>query len=67
MAQAKRMKVYSVTPSEVYAITRVSGLNALEDSTNRRPDWKIYLDPYTLGEHGLLDFYAPTYTVTPRG
>ncbi|KAF2176591.1 hypothetical protein K469DRAFT_698364 [Zopfia rhizophila CBS 207.26] len=63
---AKRMEVSSPTPTEVYAIIRVSGLSALEDVADRRPDWKIYLDPYTLGEQGVLEFYAPTYTVTPR-
>lgn len=62
--QAKRLRVTSATPSEVYVVLRVSGLDALEDSATHRPQWRVYLDPYTRGNEGVLNFAAPTYTVT---
>jgi len=56
--------VRSSTPSEIYAIIRVSGLNALEDGTYHNPGWRVYLDPYSCGEDEVLSFSAPTYAVT---
>jgi hypothetical protein len=64
MKQAKRLRVTSATPSEVYVVLRVSGLDALEDGARHRPQWRVYLDPYTRGEGGVLSFTAPTYGVT---
>ncbi|OKL55903.1 hypothetical protein UA08_08808 [Talaromyces atroroseus] len=63
---AKRLRVTSATPSEVYAILRISGLDALENKAGHRPQWRVYLDPYTLGKEGVLRFLAPTYTVSAR-
>ncbi|EFZ02032.1 hypothetical protein MAA_01614 [Metarhizium robertsii ARSEF 23] len=62
--QAKKLRVTSATPSEVYVILRISGLDALEDGAGHRPECRVYLDPYTRGEEGILDFVAPTYAVT---
>ncbi|KAF2276420.1 uncharacterized protein EI97DRAFT_458354 [Westerdykella ornata] len=61
---AKKLRVTSVTPSEVYVVLRISGLDALEDGAEHRPQWRVYLDPYTRGEEGVLNFVAPTYAVT---
>jgi hypothetical protein len=59
----KRCKISSdEPPSEpVYLIVRVSGLHA--DGTGPSPKWRIYLDPWTLAEQGVLKFSEPTYTV----
>lgn len=62
--QAKKLRVTSATPSEVYVVLRISGLDALEDGAGHRPQWRVYLDPYTRGEEGVLNFVAPTYAVT---
>ena len=62
--QAKDLSVTSSTPAKVYVIMRVSGLSALEDGAQHQPQWRAYLDPYSLGETGLLNFTAPTYVVT---
>jgi hypothetical protein len=62
--QAKRLHITSATPSEVYVIVRVSGLDALEEGAQHRPQWRAYLDPYARGEEGVLNFFAPTYAVT---
>lgn len=64
MKQAKKLRVTSATPSEVYVIMRVSGLDALEDGAPHQPQWRVYLDPYTRGEEGMLNFTAPNYDVT---
>jgi len=56
--------VQSSTPSEIYAIIRVSSLNAVEEGTNHTPEWRVYLDPYSLGQDEVLNFFAPTYAVT---
>ncbi|CAO2655016.1 Nn.00g117490.m01.CDS01 [Neocucurbitaria sp. VM-36] len=61
---AKKLRVTSRRPSEVYAILRISGLDALEEGSGHRPQWRVYLDPYTRGEEGVLNFVAPTYAVT---
>ncbi|KAK8923393.1 hypothetical protein VCV18_007456 [Metarhizium anisopliae] len=61
---AKKLRVTSATPSEVYVILRISGLDALEDGAGHRPECRVYLDPYTRGEEGILDFVAPIYAVT---
>ncbi|RFU23945.1 hypothetical protein B7463_g12390, partial [Scytalidium lignicola] len=63
-ALAKSLQVSSTRPTQIYAIVRVSGLDALEDSASHEPQWRVYLDPYSLGEGHILDFYVPTYTVT---
>ncbi|KAH8697486.1 putative heterokaryon incompatibility protein [Talaromyces proteolyticus] len=60
---AKKLRVTSATPSEVYVVLRISGLDALEDGAGHRPQWRVYLDPYTLSEEGVLNFFAPTYAV----
>jgi hypothetical protein len=52
-------------PSEVYVVLRISGLDALIDGAQHRPQWRVYLDPYTRGAEGVLKFVAPTYVVTP--
>lgn len=62
--QAKKLRVTSATPSEVYVILRISGLDALEYGAKHHPQWRVYLDPYTCGEEGVLNFVAPTYAVT---
>lgn len=61
--QAERLRVTSATPSEVYVILRISGLDALEDGAAHQPQWRAYLDPHTRREEGLLTFAVPTYTV----
>ncbi|KAF2262892.1 hypothetical protein CC78DRAFT_605161 [Lojkania enalia] len=61
---AKKLRVTSATPSEVYVVLRISGLDALEDGARHRPQWRVYLDPYTRGEEGVLNFAAPMYAVT---
>ncbi|KAH7305596.1 putative heterokaryon incompatibility protein [Stachybotrys elegans] len=61
---AKKLRVTSPTPPEVYVILRVSGLNALEDGSRHRPQCRVYLDPYSLGQEGTLNFIAPKYAVT---
>jgi len=63
-ALAKRLRVTSTLPTEIYVIIRVSGLNALEDGSHHQPQWRAYLDPCTLSEQGVLNFAAPTYAVT---
>jgi hypothetical protein len=63
--QAERLQVTSATPSEIYVILRISGLNALEDDAQDRPQWRVYLDPYACGVKSVLKFAAPTYVVTP--
>jgi hypothetical protein len=63
--QAKKLRVTSATPSEVYVILRISSLDALEDGAEHRPQCRVYLDPYTRGEEGILNFVTPTYVVTP--
>ncbi|KAF2187468.1 hypothetical protein K469DRAFT_772048 [Zopfia rhizophila CBS 207.26] len=62
-----RLRVTSALPTEIYVIVRVSGLNALEVGSHHQPQWRVYLDPYTLGEQGVLNFTAPTYAVTATG
>jgi hypothetical protein len=66
MDQAEELRITSATPSEVYAVLRISGLDALEDGAGHRPQWRVYLDPYTRGEEGVLNFSVPTYAVTAR-
>ncbi|KAF1960437.1 putative heterokaryon incompatibility protein [Byssothecium circinans] len=61
---AKKLRVTSATPREVYVVLRISGLDALEDRARHRPQWRAYLDPYTRGVEGVLNFVAPTYAVT---
>lgn len=61
--QAKKLRVTSTTPSEVYVVLRISGLDALEDGARHRPQWRVYLDPYTRGKEGILKFCAPTYPI----
>jgi hypothetical protein len=58
------LQATSAAPSEIYAIIRVSGLDALEDGASHEPAWRVYLDPYSCGEDGVLTFFAPTYAVT---
>ncbi|KAH7130730.1 putative heterokaryon incompatibility protein [Dendryphion nanum] len=62
--QAKRLHVNSPTPSEIYVILRISGLDALEDKAEHKPQLRAYLDPYARSEEGFLSFIAPTYAVT---
>lgn len=62
--QAEKLRVTSMTPTEIYVVLRVSGLDALEDGATHRPQWRVYLDPYTRGVEGVLSFVAPTYAVT---
>ena len=62
--QAKKLRVTSATPSEVYVVLRISGLDALEVGAGHRPQWRVYLDPYTRSEEGVLNFVAPAYAVT---
>jgi len=62
--QAKKLRVTSATPSEIYVVLRISGLDALEVGARHRPQWRAYLDPYTCGEKGILNFVAPIYAVT---
>ncbi|USP80364.1 uncharacterized protein yc1106_07638 [Curvularia clavata] len=62
---AKRLRVTSTPPSEVYVIFRISGLDALEEGASHQPQWRVYLDPHSQGLEGLLRFNAPTYVVTP--
>lgn len=64
MTKAKQLRVTSETPSEVYVILRISGLDALEDGAGHRPKWRVYLDPYARSEEGLLRFVPLTYAVT---
>ena len=54
----------SATPSEIYVIIRVSGLDALEEESSHPPDWRVYLDPYSREVEGDLSFFVPTYTIT---
>ncbi|PVH94635.1 putative heterokaryon incompatibility protein [Periconia macrospinosa] len=61
--EAEKLQVASEKPSEVYAVLRVSGLNALEDGAQDRPKWRVYLDPHTRGKDGVLRFTEPTYAV----
>ncbi|KUL87498.1 hypothetical protein ZTR_04598 [Talaromyces verruculosus] len=63
---AKKLRITSATPSEVYVVLRVSGLDALEDGAKHRPQWRAYLDPYTRGEEGVLNFSVPTFAVTAQ-
>ncbi|KAF2105467.1 hypothetical protein BDV96DRAFT_655610 [Lophiotrema nucula] len=67
-ALARRLRVErnTASPSEIYVVFRVSGLDALEEGRAHEPEWRVYLDPYERAEEGLLTFYAPTYTVTAR-
>ncbi|KAF2104912.1 hypothetical protein NA57DRAFT_51704 [Rhizodiscina lignyota] len=65
-ALARRLQVTSAVPSEIYAVIRVSGLDALEEGAQHQPEWMVYLDPYSRSEEGILDFFAQTYTVTPQ-
>lgn len=62
--KAKKLRVTSATPLEVYVILRVSGLDALENGATHQPQWRVYLDPYSRGGEGVLKFIAPTYAVT---
>ena len=61
------MKSYKISddklPSHVYLIFRVFGLDISE--ARNPPGWRIYLDPKTLEEQGILNFTAPTFTVAP--
>ncbi|KAK8912646.1 hypothetical protein VCV18_012325 [Metarhizium anisopliae] len=62
---AKKLRVTSPMPSEVYVILRIWGLGPLEDGAKRLPQWSVYLDPYNLGEEGILHFDTPSgYAVT---
>lgn len=58
------MRITSATPSMVYVVLRVSSLDALEDEATHQPQWRVYLDPYTRSEEGVLNFVAPKYAVT---
>lgn len=49
----------SPTPLEIYVILRISSLDALEDRVAHQPQWRVYLDLYTRGEEGVLNFVAP--------
>ncbi|KAF2008954.1 putative heterokaryon incompatibility protein [Aaosphaeria arxii CBS 175.79] len=62
--QAKRLRVTSAIPSEVYVILRISGLDVLEDGAPDHLWYNVYLDPYTCSESGILKFTTPTFTVT---
>ncbi|KAF2468657.1 uncharacterized protein BDR25DRAFT_315663 [Lindgomyces ingoldianus] len=57
---AKRLRVTSTIPAEIYVIVRVSGLDALEEAAHHEPEWRMYLDPYSRGEEGVLRFFVPT-------
>ncbi|XP_014561632.1 hypothetical protein COCVIDRAFT_11732 [Bipolaris victoriae FI3] len=56
----KKLRVTSETPSEIYIILRVFGLNALEEGTQHQPQWKAYMDPYSLVKHKATDFRRPS-------
>ncbi|EUC28619.1 hypothetical protein COCCADRAFT_30162 [Bipolaris zeicola 26-R-13] len=57
---AKKLRVTSETPSEIYIILRVFGLDALEEGTQHQPQWKAYMDPYSLVKHKATDFRRPS-------
>jgi hypothetical protein len=47
-------------PKVVYLIFRVSGLGA-----SSQVEWRVYLDPWTLGQQGILEFKSKEHCVTP--